>query len=132
MMRMLVAVLSLSMAALAADNSFGSCHLQQRCATGLAEQTARVAIAKPDRAHVVPYLSGSAALGQAIKSAVLTKKMPPWFADPRFRSLFQMSASCLIPRSRPSRRWADTGAAEATQKTGPPQKNFRRRVEHEA
>jgi len=55
---------------------------------------------------------------KAIKAAVLTHKMPPWFADPHFgafsndRSLSQAEVDTLV-------RWADTGAAEGQAQDAP-------------
>src|SRR6202162_2185750 len=55
---------------------------------------------------------------KAIKTAVLTKKMPPWFADPHFgkfsndRSLTQADIDTLVS-------WADTGAPAGNQKDAP-------------
>src|SRR6478672_696514 len=48
---------------------------------------------------------------KAIKTAVSLKKMPPWFADPKYghftndRSLKQSEIDTLV-------KWADTGVAE--------------------
>src|SRR5260370_40402590 len=56
---------------------------------------------------------------QAIKEAVLTKKMPPWFADPRFghfandRRLTEADIKTLVA-------WVDAGAAEGDPKDMPP------------
>src|SRR6202162_4128565 len=55
---------------------------------------------------------------KAIKTAVLTKKMPPWFADPHFgkfsndRSLTQADIDTLVS-------WADTGAPAGNPKDAP-------------
>src|SRR5579863_3230967 len=55
---------------------------------------------------------------KAIKTAVTTKKMPPWFADPNYghfindRSLKQSDIDTLV-------KWADSGAAEGNPKDGP-------------
>lgn len=55
---------------------------------------------------------------KAIKTAVLTKKMPPWFADPHFgkfsndRSLTQAEIDTLVA-------WADGGAKAGNPKEGP-------------
>jgi hypothetical protein len=56
---------------------------------------------------------------KAMKVAVATKKMPPWFADPRFghfsndRSLPQSDIDTIA-------RWADAGAPEGDAKDAPP------------
>lgn len=55
---------------------------------------------------------------KAIKQAVLTKKMPPWFADPHFgkfsndRTMAQADIDTLVS-------WADTGAKGGDPKDGP-------------
>ena len=55
---------------------------------------------------------------KAIKTAVTTKKMPPWFADPKYghfindRSLKQSDIATLV-------KWADSGAAEGNPKDAP-------------
>jgi hypothetical protein len=56
---------------------------------------------------------------KAIKVAVSTRKMPPWFADPKYghftndRSLAQGDIDTLM-------KWADTGATEGDPKDMPP------------
>src|ERR1700731_111326 len=56
---------------------------------------------------------------KAIKAAVTTRKMPPWFADPQVghftndRSLKQSEIDTLV-------QWADSGAAEGDPKDVPP------------
>ena len=60
---------------------------------------------------------------KSIKTAVLTKKMPPWFADPHFgkfsneRSLTQPEIDTLVA-------WADTGAKEGNPKDAPAPVSF--------
>src|SRR6202171_2920446 len=55
---------------------------------------------------------------KAIKAAVTTRKMPPWFADPNYghfindRSLKQSDIATLV-------KWADSGAAEGNPKEAP-------------
>jgi hypothetical protein len=55
---------------------------------------------------------------KAIKTAVTLKKMPPWFADPKYghfindRSLKQSEIDTLV-------KWADTGVAEGDPKDAP-------------
>jgi hypothetical protein len=56
---------------------------------------------------------------KAIRSAVLTQKMPPWFADPccgKFANDRSLSASERDTLAR----WADAGAPEGDAKQGPP------------
>lgn len=60
---------------------------------------------------------------KAIKTAVTTRKMPPWYADPKFghftndRSLQQSEIDTLV-------KWADTGAAEGDPKDAPAAVNW--------
>src|SRR6202162_291972 len=55
---------------------------------------------------------------KAIKAAVILKKMPPWFADPKYghfmndRSLKQSEIDTLA-------KWADTGSVEGDPKDAP-------------
>src|SRR5580704_19374920 len=55
---------------------------------------------------------------KAIKLAVVTEKMPPWFADPKYghfsndRRLSQADVDTLV-------RWADSGALEGNAKDAP-------------
>src|SRR5262245_66554947 len=48
---------------------------------------------------------------KAIRAAVLTKKMPPWFADPRF-GLFRNDASLSQREIDTIVAWVDAGAPE--------------------
>src|ERR1700730_12843565 len=56
---------------------------------------------------------------KAMKAAVLSRKMPPWFADPRYghfandRSLKQADIDTLV-------KWIDGGAIEGEAKNAPP------------
>src|ERR1041385_5153640 len=60
---------------------------------------------------------------KAIKAAVVTKKMPPWFADPKYghfrndRSLSQAEIDTLVA-------WVDGGAAEGNPKDLPAPKQY--------
>src|SRR5579862_1522885 len=60
---------------------------------------------------------------KAIKTAVVTEKMPPWFADPKFghfandRRLSQQDIETLVS-------WADNGAPEGDRKDAPPARTF--------
>src|ERR1700694_1193552 len=55
---------------------------------------------------------------KAIKSAVLSRKMPPWFADPQYghfaneRTMSAADVNTLVS-------WADNGAAEGNEKDKP-------------
>ncbi|MBI4903657.1 MAG: thiol-disulfide isomerase [Acidobacteria bacterium] len=59
----------------------------------------------------------------AIKAAVLSRKMPPWFADPRHgkfsneRVLSELETAALV-------RWADGGAKEGSKSDAPPAREF--------
>jgi hypothetical protein len=69
----------------------------------------------------MPFLSftDTRPWAKAIREAVLTRKMPPWFADPRFghfandRSLAKYELDTLI-------QWVDAGAQEGDPKDAPP------------
>src|SRR5262249_39086396 len=56
---------------------------------------------------------------KAMKTAVVSRKMPPWFADPQYghflndHSLSQNDIDTIA-------KWADTGAAEGNSKDAPP------------
>src|ERR1700693_287033 len=60
---------------------------------------------------------------KAIKAAVAARKMPPWFADPKYghfsndRSLKQSEIDALVA-------WADGGAPEGDAKDAPAPKQF--------
>ena len=60
---------------------------------------------------------------KAIKEAVVTEKMPPWFADPNYghfandRRLSAAELNTLVS-------WADSGALEGDQKDAPPPRAF--------
>ena len=60
---------------------------------------------------------------KAVKTAVLSKKMPPWFADPRFghfandRTLKQSEIDIIA-------KWADAGAPEGNPKDAPAAKTW--------
>src|SRR5579872_6427854 len=60
---------------------------------------------------------------KSIREAVLTRKMPPWFADPHFgkfsndRSLSQAEIDTIVA-------WVDGGAKEGDPKDAPPPRKF--------
>src|SRR6188768_3342972 len=60
---------------------------------------------------------------KAIKAAVLTRQMPPWFADPAYghfandRTLSEDTIKTLVA-------WVDGGSAEGDAKAAPPPVNF--------
>src|SRR5579883_402988 len=57
---------------------------------------------------------------KAIKTAVITKKMPPWFADPHFGE-FRNAPKLTQDEIKTLAAWADTGAKEgdAAEKPAP-------------
>jgi hypothetical protein len=58
---------------------------------------------------------------KAIKAAVVTEKMPPWFADHgKFANDRRLSASDIKTLSE----WADSGAPEGDKKDAPPPRTF--------
>ena len=60
---------------------------------------------------------------KAMKAAVVTEKMPPWFADPNFGHCAndrRLSAAEIATLSS----WADNGAPEGDKKDAPPPKTF--------
>ena len=68
---------------------------------------------------------------KAMKAAVVTEKMPPWFADPKYghfandRSLSQAEIDTLVA-------WADNGAPEGDKKDAPAATDVPGWLEHQA
>ncbi len=60
---------------------------------------------------------------KAIREAVRTRKMPPWFADPCCGK-FANDRSLTDPERDTLARWADSGAAKGTEADAPPLKNW--------
>jgi hypothetical protein len=60
---------------------------------------------------------------KAIKEAVLTKKMPPWFADPQYGH-FRNDPSMTRQEIDTLVDWVDRGAAEGTPAGGPKPREF--------
>jgi hypothetical protein len=60
---------------------------------------------------------------KAMKVAVLTKKMPPWFADPQFQH-FANERSLKPGEIETIAKWADGGAPEGSPKDAPPAVNW--------
>jgi len=56
---------------------------------------------------------------KAMKTAVATRKMPPWFADPQFGH-FSNDRSLKANEIDTIAKWADTGAPEGNAKDAPP------------
>jgi hypothetical protein len=75
---------------------------------------------RPGQAGPMSFLSYESARpwAKAMKAAVVTRKMPPWFADPRYghflndRSLKQSDIDVIT-------QWADSGAPEGSAKDAP-------------
>lgn len=117
-MRTCLAIFALGAVALAADVSTGSVTfnkdvlpvLQKNCQT----------CHRPGEIAPMPFLTyeGTRPWARAIKAAVVSKKMPPWFADPKYghfandRSLSQAEINTLAI-------WADAGAPEGDAKDKP-------------
>src|SRR5262245_26193974 len=55
---------------------------------------------------------------KAMKAAIVTKKMPPWFADPQFGH-FANARSLKPGEIEIISKWADTGAAEGNVQDAP-------------
>src|SRR6516165_9579398 len=56
---------------------------------------------------------------KAIKAAVITRKMPPWFADPRYGH-FENDPSLKAREIDTIAKWADSGAPKGDDKDAPP------------
>src|SRR5215469_5160176 len=60
---------------------------------------------------------------KAMKEAVLSKKMPPWFADPAYGH-FSNDRRLTAEEIQTLAAWADGGAAEGDPKDAPPPLQF--------
>jgi hypothetical protein len=121
MLRFVVAGLIAAVAALAADASPSPASatfnkdvlpiLQKNCQT----------CHRPGQVAPMPFLTyqGTRPWAKAMKAAVASRKMPPWFADPKYgpylndRSLQQSDIDTIA-------KWADGGAPEGDPKDAPP------------
>lgn len=56
---------------------------------------------------------------RAIKAAIATKKMPPWFADEKFAGHFRNERRLTPAETAVLTTWADTNAAEGSEKDKP-------------
>jgi hypothetical protein len=80
---------------------------------------------RPGEAGPMSFMSyeSTRPAAKAIKAAVLTKKMPPWFADPKYghfendRTLSQTEVTTLVS-------WVDAGAPAGNAKDAPKAVNF--------
>jgi hypothetical protein len=80
---------------------------------------------RPGEAGPMSFMSyeSTRPAAKAIKAAVLTKKMPPWFADPKYghfendRTLSQAEIITLVS-------WVDTGATAGNPKDAPKPRTF--------
>src|SRR5580658_8884128 len=80
---------------------------------------------RPGEVGPMPFLTyeGTRPWAKAMKQAVLSKKMPPWFADPQYghfrndRSLAQKDIDTLVS-------WVDAGAPEGDPKDLPKPAEF--------
>src|SRR5437764_14373622 len=117
MLRLALASLAVALAALASDQSSPVTFtknvlpiLQKNCQS----------CHRPGQVAPMSLLSYKDARpwAKAIKAAVTMRKMPPWFADPKYghftndRSLKQSEIDTLV-------KWADSGAAEGDPKDAP-------------
>src|SRR5579862_1709937 len=118
MVRLVLAILSVATGALASESSSPVTFtkdvlpiLQKNCQS----------CHRPGQAAPMSLLNYQDARpwAKAIKTAVTLRKMPPWFADPKYghftndRSLQTSDIDTLV-------KWADTGAAEGDPKAAPP------------
>src|SRR5215475_12070858 len=80
---------------------------------------------RPGQAGPMSFLSyeSTRPWAKAMKAAVVTRKMPPWFADPQFghflndRALKQADIDLIA-------QWADSGAPEGNPKDAPAAKKW--------
>jgi hypothetical protein len=61
---------------------------------------------------------------KAIKEAVVTKKMPPWFADPEFNGHFKNERRLTEQEINTFAAWAESGALEGDEKDKPAAAQF--------
>jgi hypothetical protein len=61
--------------------------------------------------------------GAAIKQAVVSRQMPPWFADPRYGK-FSNDPSLTAQQTETISRWVDGGAPEGSPEDAPPPKQW--------
>ncbi|HEY6274189.1 MAG TPA: thiol-disulfide isomerase, partial [Terriglobales bacterium] len=123
MMRIPLVVLWMSMAAMAADNPSTQVTfnkdvlpiLQNNCQT----------CHRPNQIAPMSFLTYQEVRpwALAMKTAVVTKQMPPWFADPRYGH-FSNERKLSETDIKTIARWADTGAAEGEAKDKPAPKEF--------
>ncbi len=85
--------------------------LQKRCQT----------CHRPGQVAPMSFLSyeSTRPWAKAMKAAVVTRKMPPWFADPQYQH-FVNDRSLEAGEIETISRWADSGAAEGDAKDAPP------------
>ena len=62
---------------------------------------------------------------KAMKAAVITRKMPPWFADPQYGH-FSNDQSLKQEEIDTIAQWADNGALQGDPKDAPPMVQWRR------
>jgi hypothetical protein len=123
MMRIPVVVLLMSVAAMAADNSQTPVTFNKDILPIL--QNNCQSCHRPNQIAPMSFLSYQDVRpwAQAMKNAVLTKQMPPWFADPKYghfsneRRLSDSEIKTLV-------RWAETGATEGDAKDKPVPREF--------
>src|ERR1700731_4289095 len=118
MLRFFAAVATLGMVAMAADVSAPSVTfnkdvlpvLQKNCQT----------CHRPGEIGPMPLLTyeGTRPWAKSIKAAVLSKKMPPWFADPQYGH-FSNDRRLKVSDIETIAKWVDRGAGEGDPNNGP-------------
>ena len=93
-------------------------NFQQRSSSRTAEELPDVPSARRNHADVAAHHKDARPWAKAIKSAVVNRKMPPWFADPKvghFANDMTMSDADINTQVS----WVDNGALEGNPKDAP-------------
>ena len=122
-MRIAVAVLLMSIAAAAAETSSTPITFNKRVLPIL--QNNCQGCHRPNQIAPMSFLTYQEVRpwAQAIKTALLTKKMPPWFADPSYGH-FANEHKLTPAEIKTLITWVDTGAPEGDAKDLPAPKEF--------
>ena len=80
---------------------------------------------RPGEAAPIPFLTYTQVRpwAKAIRTAVVTRKMPPWFADPCCGK-FSNDRSLSAAERETLANWADSGAAQGNPHDAPPPRSF--------
>src|SRR5579863_3670504 len=80
---------------------------------------------RPGEAAPIPFVTYAQVRpwAKAIRTAVVTRKMPPWFADPCCGK-FSNDRSLSIAERETLANWADSGAAQGDARDAPPPRSF--------